>query len=147
VRTMWKRGCSIDGCPVGLVIPANFTGHGGVVVGRPARHGERYESMADAFAPGEVLHCSGLLGAPASAALPVLKKLGLNAHWWSLGTANWPLSSHSSTPSQRQERMPTGYIVEADPTSATTVSLDTLPRLPHNHQFRKLASRWNRGCR
>jgi hypothetical protein len=146
VRTMWKRSCSISGCPVGLVIPASFTGHAGVVVGRPARPGERYESMADAFAPGEVLHCSGLLGAPASVALLVLKNLRLNAQWWSLGDANWPLSAHSNTPSQHQERTPTGYIVEADPTSATTVNLDTLPRLPRNHQFRRLMSQWNRGC-
>jgi len=146
IRTMWKRGCSVTGCPVGLVIPASFTGHASVVVGRPARHGEGYESMADAFAPGEVLHCSGLLGAPASAALPVLKKLRLSARWWKLADANWPLYSPSSTPSQHQQRMPTGYIVEADTASVTTVNLDTLPRLPRNHQFRKLMSQWNRGC-
>jgi hypothetical protein len=148
LRTMWKRNCSVTGCPVGLVIPASFTGHASVVVGRTARRGEIYESTADAFAPGEVLHCSGLLGVAASAALPVLKKLRLSAHWWTLTDSNWPLSSPGSTPrpGQHKERRPTGYIVEADPTCATTVNLDTLPILPRNHQFRKLTSQWNRGC-
>lgn len=105
-------------------------------------------SMADVFAPGEALHCSGLLGSPVSAAAPRLQKLGLRASWWSLNDPNWPLGQSKSGPgiAQRRERIPAGYIVEGDPVSATQVDLDTLPTLPDNHQFRKLMSQWNRGC-
>ncbi len=147
VRTLWKPGCSLDGCPVGLVIPASFTGQASVAVGRPAKPGDGYQATADAFAPGEALHCSGLLGRPASAAQPVLKKLGLRASWWQPTDANWPIPSKGRLiAGQRKERRPVGYIIEGDPLSATTVALDTLPTLPANHEFRELVSQWNRGC-
>lgn len=40
-----------------------------------------------------------------------------------------------------------GYIIDADPTSPTTVNLETLPTLPHNVQFKNRMSQLNRGCR
>ena len=92
IRSLWKPACSVTGCPVGLVLPAGYTGRATIAVGRPARPGEGYQSAADVFAPGEALHCSGLLGAPATAALPVLRKLGLHATWWAL---NWA-TGHSA---------------------------------------------------
>src|SRR3954452_7257855 len=52
------------GCPIGLKIPRDYSGHGEIALGRPAQAGESYASTASAFAPGEALHCSGLLGAP-----------------------------------------------------------------------------------
>jgi len=131
IRTLWKPACSVTGCPVGLVIPADFTGTGHIVVGRPAKPGERYESMADVFAPGEALHCSGLLGQPASAALPVLRKLGLHASWWA---------------GNRKERTPAGYITDGNRISAARVELQTQPTLPSTSYYRALVSE-NRGCR
>lgn len=130
IRALSRPGCD-GGCSIGFVIPAGFTGRADIIVGRRARRGEMYESMADAFAPGEVLHCSGLLGAPASAAVPVLRRLGLAATWWDYG--------------RRPER-PSGYIVDATPLSATLVGLDTAPFLPRNQQFRQQVADYNEGC-
>ncbi len=75
-------------------------------------------------------------------------ELGLRASWWQLTDSNWPLSPSQGGPSvgQRKERIPTGYIIEGKPLPATKVNLDTLPRLPDNHEFLRLMSRWNRGC-
>lgn len=148
IRTLWNLACSLTGCPVGLVIPASFTGLADVAVGRPAKRGEGYQSTADVFAPGEALHCSGLLGRPVATAIPVLRRLHLSASWWALTDSNWPLSGSQAGTNvgQRPQRTPAGYIVEGDPASATQVALDTLPKLPHNRQFLTVVSEWNRGC-
>ncbi len=145
IRTLWKRSCRFPGCPVGLVIPAGYTGRADIAVGRPARPGETYRTSADVFAPGEVLHCSGLLGAPATTALQVLRRLRLHATWRALGWPNWPVISSTDASSPHHER-PAGYIIEGDPASAHQVDLGTLPALPHNPQFRDLVEKWNRGC-
>jgi hypothetical protein len=70
------------GCAIGLRVPTTFTGQGYVTLGRPARAGEGYESGGNAFAPGEVLHCSGLLGAKVGEALPALEADGLTVMQW-----------------------------------------------------------------
>jgi len=136
VRTLWKPGCT-GSCPVGLVFPANFTSSGQIVVGRAAKPSEKYESMSDSFAPGEALHCSGLLGQPASTAAPVLRKLGLHASWWALAPNG---TGH-------RQRTPAGYITDGTPISATQVSLDTRPAVPHTSDYRSWVSQLNRGCR
>lgn len=146
IRTLWKPSCSVTGCPVGLVFPAGYTGTATIAVGRPARPGEGYQSTADVFAPGEALHCSGLLGASATAALPVLRKLGIHATWWG-PYPNWPLNPPRGASDDQHPERPTGYIIEGDPTSAHNVVLDTSPALPRNSQFRKLVAEWNDGCR
>jgi hypothetical protein len=69
------------GCAIGLKIPATFTGKGYVTLGRPAKPEEAYESQASAFAPGEALHCSRLLGARVATALPVLQAHNLSVEW------------------------------------------------------------------
>ncbi len=145
IRTLWKPSCSVTGCPVGLVFPAGYTGKATIAIGRPARPGEGYQSMADVFAPGEVLHCSGLLGAPATAALPVLRKLGLHATWRG-SYSNWPLNPPQGAGDSQHPERPSGYIIEGDPTSARSVVLDTSPAVPSNAQFRELVAQWNRGC-
>jgi hypothetical protein len=110
--------------------------------------GEKYDSMADVFATGEVLHCSGLLGAPAAAALPILRGLGLHATWWRLTLPDWPIQPRDASDGDGYHHgRPAGYIIDGDPTSAHDVALDTLPALPRNSQYRKLAAEWNRGCR
>jgi hypothetical protein len=69
------------GCAIGLRIPKGFTAKATIALGRPARPGERYGSGASAFASGEILHCSGLLGASVARALPVLQQDKLTVRW------------------------------------------------------------------
>ena len=78
------------GCAIGVKIPATFTGKGYITLGRPAKPGETYESQASAFAPGEALHCSRLLGARVAAALPVLQADKLTSVWHEVATVNAP---------------------------------------------------------
>ena len=68
-------------CPVGLKIPTNFVGQLTIEIGRPAKVGETYEIATDAFAPGEVLHCSGVRGKTVTEALPLLAAHGVNPIW------------------------------------------------------------------
>lgn len=69
------------GCAIGLRITKDFTAKATIALGRPARPGERYGSGASAFASGEILHCSGLLGASVARALPVLQQDKLTVRW------------------------------------------------------------------
>jgi hypothetical protein len=69
------------GCPVGLRIPLHYQGHAEITLGRPARARERFVASADAFASGEPLHCSGLVGATVSQASDALESRGLSATW------------------------------------------------------------------
>lgn len=70
------------GCPIGIEIPRDFKGTGSITLGRPAKPGERYDSSASLFAPGEPLHCSGLLGARVTDAIPVLHRDALAVIDW-----------------------------------------------------------------
>jgi hypothetical protein len=88
------------GCAIGIEIPRDFRGEGTIYLGRPAKPGEQYESTTSAFAPGEPLHCSGLLGARVSAALPVLQKDGLTVVEWREDSESAPGVSPSVTLSQ-----------------------------------------------
>jgi len=69
------------GCVVGIVLPARFTGRARIVVGRAAKPGERYAAAADIFRPGEMLHCSGVLGESVRQALPALESLPVKVGW------------------------------------------------------------------
>lgn len=68
IRSLHEGTCLGGGtsCEVGIVIPADFHGQANVVVGRAAQANETFHSSADVFGPGEVLHCSGILGNPSS---------------------------------------------------------------------------------
>lgn len=67
--------------PVGLRIAVDFKGHAVIVLGRAAQPGETYVSTGDAFAQGEVLYKSGLIGMRVTEAAARLKQLGLAAEW------------------------------------------------------------------
>ncbi len=69
------------GCPVGLRIPADYAGEAYITLGREAQAGESYGSTASAFAPGEPLHCTGLVGKPVAVAQRELARRGLTAEW------------------------------------------------------------------
>ena len=68
-------------CQIGFRVPLDFSGQAFVSVNAPTPPGQTYESQNDAFAPGEVLHCSGLYGMKVSQAAPILQKLGLTTIW------------------------------------------------------------------
>jgi hypothetical protein len=91
--------------PIGLRIPVDFKGHADIVLGRAARPGETYVSTGDAFAPGEALYGSGLLGMRVSEALVKLQALGLSAEWrderstgFTSGTLPTPVPSPTASP-------------------------------------------------
>jgi hypothetical protein len=102
-------------CEIGVKIWEGFTGRGEIDLGRAAQPGERYVWAPSVFEPGEVLHCSGLVGAPVSDLPSVLQ-----AHGWTV--ARWYSSNKIvSAP-------PAGsYISEIFPVTATTVKVNTDP--------------------
>jgi hypothetical protein len=132
------------GCPIGLKIPATFTGNGYITLGRPARPGETYESQSSAFAPGETLHCTELLGAPVATALPVLRADKLTAAWREDTTTTAP--DGTSTSSSKTDASPPAhnYIWEAVLTAPGKIIIWTQPtpwpaNAPHRAGF-------NQGC-
>jgi hypothetical protein len=92
-------------CPVGLRIPRHFAGHADISLGRMARTGEEYMSTASAFAPGERLHCSGLLGMPVARVRAALQARGLAVEWRRPGAPGTPSAQPPAS----------GYLWEADP--------------------------------
>jgi hypothetical protein len=68
-------------CTEGIVLPLHFTGAARIVVGRAARPGERYAAAAGIFRPGEMLHCSAMLGESVRQALPALASLHVRIAW------------------------------------------------------------------
>ena len=85
------------GCTDGIVLPVHFTGAARIVVGRAARPGERYAAAADIFRPGELLHCSAVLGESVPQAVPVLEGLHVKITWDGGGGA----AGHGPVPSGR----------------------------------------------
>jgi len=104
-------------CPVGLKIPRGFAGSGSIVLGRPAKAGEAYESTNSAFAPGESLHCSGLLGTSVAAALPKLAARGI--------TVQWQPQVSPAAPQPAGSPVATSTRTDTTTTSATTTSVST----------------------
>lgn len=84
IQPLSEGECANGPCTVGVKVARDYRGTGYVVIGRPAKPGERYEStpIGGSFAPGEALHCSGLEGAPLTQAMPVLRSKGLAVVRW-----------------------------------------------------------------
>jgi hypothetical protein len=69
-------------CVIGMRVPADSSGKASIQVDGTPPAGQPYETSADAFAPGEVLHCSEVrVGMTVSEVVPILQKLGLTAIW------------------------------------------------------------------
>jgi hypothetical protein len=135
IRSLHEGTCLGGGttCDVGLVIPADFQGEGNVVVGRGAQSDETFHSSADVFGPGEILHCSGILGGSVTDALPVLREKGL--------TVRWSGSSEGDSASA-----PSGYVADGTALSPTEVMLDITPTAPDWPDFRSFEALANKGC-
>jgi hypothetical protein len=123
------------GCTIGVKIPATFTGQGFITIGRPAKPGETYEHANSAFAPGEVLHCSGLRGARVATALPILKADKLTVVRWREESSG---AIDATAPTSN-------YIADADPVAAGTVMITTQPTPPPGYPA-AYARAVNRGC-
>lgn len=132
-------------CPIGIKIARDFSGQAEISLARPARRGENYVSSASAFAPGEVLHCSGLLGAMVGKALPILRAKGLQVEW----------RQDSSTPGGvGSGAIPatTNYIRSVDPISPDRVLVETTVEPFEQAAANDIAdipafkARLNRGC-
>jgi hypothetical protein len=134
VRSLHEGRCLGGGtaCWVGLVIPAGFSGEAHVAVGRAASSGETFASSADAFGPGEALHCSGILGGSATSAVPRLDAKGLTAEWEAGG--------------KRTQSPPEGYVVGGTGLDPATVLLDVVPEPLDSDAFRDYLAAANRGC-
>jgi len=79
-----QAACTAPGsasCPIGLKIPLDFQGQANLTLGRASESDELYATVNDAFAPGELLHCSGLRGMTVDQAIPVLTRLGVDVVW------------------------------------------------------------------
>ena len=139
--------------PIGLRIPVDFKGSADIVLGRAAKPGETYVSTGDAFAPGEALHGSGLLGMQVSAALVKLQQLGLSAQWRALrpakpvpgslatptaspapGISPRPASSQTAAPEESVTVDPqtilNNWVIGADPVAAGRVLIFTQAQKP-----------------
>ena len=131
------------GCPIGVKIPASFTGSGSIALGRPAQLGETYNATASAFAPGEALHCAGLLGGQVSTALPVLARDHVTVTTWreTVDGAN----AEPSTSQIDATPPPQNYIWSADPIAPGEVAIWTQPTPPPANLVTN-GHRYNQGC-
>jgi hypothetical protein len=111
-------------CPVGLKIPRDFSGAGSVVLGRPARPGEDYDSTNSAFAPGESLHCSALIGATVATASSALASRGITARWQSTQPSGGaqPATSPAAAPTATNSTSTTASSTSSASTSETMTS-------------------------
>jgi hypothetical protein len=113
--------------PVGLRISVDFKGRAEIVLGRAAQPGETYVSTGDAFAQGEVLHKSGLIGMRVADAAVRLKELGLTAEWRDERTTSASAPVPSASPAPVPSPTPTDTAATSSPTptaAPTDGSLD-----------------------
>ena len=126
-------------CPIGVKIPRDFTGQGSITLGRPAQPGEAYASVNSAFAPGESLHCSGLLGEQVSVALPKLKTDNITARW------RFVPYNVAATPADTTPPAGNYYITGGEPVSAGVVWFQTSAQ-PLSAGDTQAADQYNAGC-
>jgi hypothetical protein len=119
-------------------IPATFTGSGSIILGRPAQPGEQYAATGSAFAPGETLHCSGLIDAQVAAAEPILAADGITVTWTAPTGAGGETIVTTTPPADN-------YIWNATPIAPNEVRLQTEPTLP-SAAFDAQNARYNQGC-
>jgi hypothetical protein len=126
------------GCPIGVNIPASFTGSASIVIGRPAQPKETYASSSSSFGPGELLHCSGLLNNTVAAAVPVLAADKLSVIW---NVQEHGLAVNVETPPS------SGYVADALPIAPgqMRIFVHPAPAAPGT-DVAAYDGRLNRGC-
>jgi hypothetical protein len=80
-----ESSCLLPGggtrCVIGMRVPADFSGTASIQVNGTPPAGQLYDSVNEALAPGEVLHCSGVRGMTVAEAVLILRKLGVTPVW------------------------------------------------------------------
>jgi hypothetical protein len=120
-------------CTIGVRVPTDFSGTASIKVNGIPPAGQPYETGADAFAPGELLHCSPIrLGMTVAEAVPILQKLGVTPIWIEGGIGNVTETSVENF-----------YIRSANPYSLGTVYF-TVQREPLGGDWEtRWIERWN----
>jgi hypothetical protein len=125
-----------NGCPIGVTVPRGFTGAGFITLGRPAQPNETYASTNSAFAPGEDLHCSGLLNEQVAAAIPQIQADNIMAEWWHEDPTD---NFTNGVPASGSD-----YIVGAVPVAPGVVLFQTRPTALSAAEIAR--DQYNHGC-
>ncbi|GGO20008.1 hypothetical protein GCM10010116_40130 [Microbispora rosea subsp. aerata] len=78
------------GCPIGFRIPVGFRGHATVLVGRPARPGERHGFSEAVDMEGRPFHCVDYVNKTVARVLPLLRERDVRAEFVSYTFAARP---------------------------------------------------------
>jgi hypothetical protein len=75
IKPLMAKNCRPGAyCPIGLRIPLDYHGSAALMVGRPAKPGEKYVITGRATAPGEVMHGLRVKGQTVAAVLAMLQR-------------------------------------------------------------------------
>jgi hypothetical protein len=128
-----------DGCTTGLRIPMGYASQAAIVVGRAAALGEPYATANDAFAPGEVLHCSGIRRMTVADAWPILHRLGVTPIWHIFGQAQ----NTEPAGGIDQASIANDFVDVADPYSPDAVSITVAPTVLGPSDLNLSRSQWD----
>lgn len=145
IRALFNRERCVTGggggCPVGLRVPLDYSGQAEVVLGRAGFPGELFTSVADAFAPGEFLHCSGLYGSRVADALDLLADKGIAVSFRAVEMT----SQGASGVRMQKEAVLEWFIVSALATESDRVLLE-VSREPAAERPVRYVAGIERGC-
>jgi hypothetical protein len=75
VRPLTAKNCHPgSNCDIGFKIPLDYHGWAALIIGRPARPGEKYDIAGSATAPGEILHGLRVKGQTVATVLAMLHR-------------------------------------------------------------------------
>ncbi len=109
-------------CPVGVRIPAGFSGQAEITFGRAARPGERYESTAPVTAPGEAMHGVTFVGKTVAQVRAMLRQRHVTVPVYNYDDHGYGKLLHSVPDSW--------YVYDADPWAVNQVMLFVGPVWP-----------------
>jgi hypothetical protein len=123
-------------CVIGMRVPADFSGSASIQVNGTPPAGQLYDSVNDALAPGEVLHCSGVRGMTVADAVTILRQLGVTPIWRTY-------DDNDTADGVTEASIENGHILDALPRSQGTVYLWVQPSPPSPSAYYDAL---NRGC-
>jgi hypothetical protein len=123
-------------CVIGMRVPADFSGSASIQVNGTPPAGQLYDSVNDALAPGEVLHCSGVRGMTVADAVPILRRLGVTPIWRTYDEGD-------TADGVTEASIENEHILDALPRSQGTVYLWVQPSPPSPSAYYDAL---NRGC-
>jgi hypothetical protein len=144
MRPLLNRERCVTGggaCPVGLRVPLDYSGQAEVVLGRAGFPGEALTSVADVFAPGELLHCSDLYGSRVADALGQLSDKRVDVSFRAVERT----SQGASGVTMEKEAVLEWFIVSALPSESRGVLLE-VSRDPAPERPAQYVAAIERGC-